>query len=55
LENSKIFEEYLKVVSDINSILKTKQVDFKPEWFKNGKYIETFSSLPKRHLFRKEK
>jgi len=43
LAGSKIFEDYLEVVRKTNNSLKINQTDFKPEWFKNGRYVETFS------------
>jgi len=48
LENSRVFEEYLTVVRDTNNFLKIKQSNFKPEWFKNGRYSKSFSFPSKR-------
>lgn len=53
LENSEVFKEYLTIVRDTNNFLKVKRVDFKPKWFKNGKYVEPSLFYRKRILFGK--
>lgn len=53
LENSEIFNEYLKTVKDTDAMLKVEYVEIKPSWFKNGVYYETFPYCKKQDMFKK--
>jgi len=52
-ENSKVFNEYLKVMKDTDALLKIEYIEYKPSWFKNGKYYETFPYSSKQDMFKK--
>jgi len=44
LENSKVFDEYVKVIKDTAVLCKTEfpVEEVRPSWFSSGKYFETF-------------
>lgn len=52
-KNSEVFNEYLKIVRDSNAMFNITSAEFKPTWFKNGIYYETFPYCRKQYILKK--
>jgi len=55
LENSEVFDDYLKVVEDARKVIRipSSVPKLKPAWFKNGTYFETFPYMGWKKTLRK--
>lgn len=53
LRDSEVFDEYLKVVANMQKTFKLTHIEYKISWFKNGVYFETFPYMDKKKIFKK--